>query len=789
MNYYNQFMKSPMKKLLAILTALILPLIARADAAADSSIFTPTTVPSTDLSMHYLNRIFGNVGPLTGSTSETIIGPLMSIWSSGVLLVGTILAGYIVITGVLKTAHEGEALGQKWSSIWVPIRAAGALGMIVPMASGYSLIQGAVLWCALQGVGLTNMMWEGAQDYMYNHNGAIESPTPVSGYDVTADIMLQLACVEAVNQEILNHNQADPSDPIQQIDMVPLNGSDNTAGFGWGHANGPFPTNTCGGMKYSKGQVQQDATSDSSENAQTEVDKQVAQQKAVQKMVTAMRPVVHQMIVGDAQPVAAASTDPNAQTTVSAPSNTTMPTASQFDTFADIYNAEIFADLQSSAPMLKLQGMAGVAGSGGDVSSMKDQALKDGWASAGAYYAKIAYLNDQAKSFADVKPTSLNTDVQLTGFLINSKVDDAQKVVSQYLEKAAELDRSGLEEGYKQGQGNQSTVGYGDYRKSMKMGEIMGDWSDSTTSSVMHPFMSMESGMIMFMQKEEDPLVRMQDIGDVIMDGVDAVAIAGGATFLVEKFSPAGKAASIAGKIKGVAGKALNDDGLLGKASLFTVIIVLSLLVMGIMLAVVIPMVPTVIWMFGVFSWLLSVVIAVTAAPLWAIAHATPDGDDAIGGGMRGYVLLMAVVLRPPLMLLGMFFGLLLMYAVDMMLTTTFMPAFTMSQSNSIIGLFTGLTGVVMYGVLCFTMTQASFRVTQKLADSVLQWIGGRDDDAIGVEQHTESARGLMVAGIGMGRSAGQSLHQEGKRKQEEKQMKNQSQHQPRPQQNDDRAN
>ena len=125
------------------------------------------------------------------------------------------------------------------------------------------------------------------------------------------------------------------------------------------------------------------------------------------------------------------------------------------------------------------------------------------------------------------------------------------------------------------------------------------------------------------------------------------------------------------------------------------------------------------IWTFGVFSWIISVCIAMVAAPMWAIAHATPDGDDAIGGGMRGYVLLMSVTLRPALMLFGLFFAMLAMYATDKMLTIGFMPAFVMSQTNNVIGPIVTVSCVIMYGVVSFVLVQACFRIIQKIPETI----------------------------------------------------------------------
>lgn len=79
--------------------------------------------------------------------------------------------------------------------------------------------------------------------------------------------------------------------------------------------------------------------------------------------------------------------------------------------------------------------------------------------------------------------------------------------------------------------------------------------------------------------------------------------------------------------------------------------------------------------LFSVMSWLASVFIAFVAAPLWAISHATPDGDDAFGQGRNGYVLLMSVTLRPALTMLAMVGSIGMMWGMDKILNLGFMES------------------------------------------------------------------------------------------------------------------
>lgn len=151
-----------------ILAVVSLCLPARA-FSSQSAGFSP---PASDTSVIFLGNIFGLVdGVLHGSGSQ-ILGAIFSVFNTAVLALTGIVMTYIIIVSTMNTAHEGQMLGQKWSSIWVPVRATSGLALLVPKASGYCLMQVFVMWVVVQGVGVADKVWETALDYL-NHGGVI----------------------------------------------------------------------------------------------------------------------------------------------------------------------------------------------------------------------------------------------------------------------------------------------------------------------------------------------------------------------------------------------------------------------------------------------------------------------------------------------------------------------------------------------------------------------------------------------------------------------------------------
>ncbi|MDF1683952.1 MAG: type IVB secretion system protein DotA [Legionellaceae bacterium] len=144
------------------------PSLVISDETASLS-FSP---PASDISVIFLGNLFGLVdGVLHGSGSQ-IMGIIFNVFNSAILAMGGVVMMYIIIVSTMNTAHEGQMLGQKWSSIWVPVRATMGLALLIPKSSGYCLMQIFVMWVVVQGVGIADKVWGTALDYL-NRGGVI----------------------------------------------------------------------------------------------------------------------------------------------------------------------------------------------------------------------------------------------------------------------------------------------------------------------------------------------------------------------------------------------------------------------------------------------------------------------------------------------------------------------------------------------------------------------------------------------------------------------------------------
>ncbi len=170
------------KYLLLILLSTFFPVLALA-AASDTMSFAP---PASDISVAFLGNLFGLVDGVLHGTGSQIMGAMFTVFNAAVLGLGGIVMMYIILVSTMNTAHEGQMLGQKWSSIWVPVRATIGLSFLIPKTSGYCLMQIFVMWVVLQGVGVADKIWSGALDYL-NDGGVIVQANMAPAVSTSAD--------------------------------------------------------------------------------------------------------------------------------------------------------------------------------------------------------------------------------------------------------------------------------------------------------------------------------------------------------------------------------------------------------------------------------------------------------------------------------------------------------------------------------------------------------------------------------------------------------------------------
>ena len=166
---------------------------------------------------------------------------------------------------------------------------------------------------------------------------------------------------------------------------------------------------------------------------------------------------------------------------------------------------------------------------------------------------------------------------------------------------------------------------------------------------------------------------------------------------------------------------------LISDLSFFLKAILLPLWVFATFVAYLVPAIPFLIWLAAIAGWVVLTLESVIAAPIWLIGHTLPEGEGFAGLHARaGYMLLLAVLLRPCLLVLAIFVCMLVMRATGSIIGALCVPFIDAVAGLDAIGL--GLAGCLfLFMIICAAislLTWKLFEVVTKIPDRILRWLG-----------------------------------------------------------------
>lgn len=146
--------------MLKIILGLILshPLAVFAQQAISTPSLTDLAAPKSDSAVQMLAAVFGPVAGIFGDGAASVFGDQMMAFNLSITAVAVIWFGYNVVSGIVQGAHDGEFLGKRYSSLWMPIRNVTGMAAIVPVFGGFSLAQLVLASAAVIGVGIANLV-------------------------------------------------------------------------------------------------------------------------------------------------------------------------------------------------------------------------------------------------------------------------------------------------------------------------------------------------------------------------------------------------------------------------------------------------------------------------------------------------------------------------------------------------------------------------------------------------------------------------------------------------------
>lgn len=680
----------PLRKIIGLFTILYLYSL---EALAQSSGFgTPS---DSDMSVQFLGQIFGG---LVGGGQDAF-GSSIATFNSAVLIVGGLLVGYTIFAGTLGTAHDGEMLGKKFSSVWVPIRTVLGTALVLPvMKGGYCTMQALVMWLVLQGISLANMVWTSYAGSAASNNlrPAIASHVDTNAVGFVINTYAVAACVAAQKKaddetrSVMNYLKPPQweiyESPISQIfDGL---GSQKPKRF-WGGNNSlpSFDFKACGYIIYpDKTTSEQDNTNQGTNN-QAQTNKLGSIAKLQSYNITPNTKPIYDAHIAQSDLVRTKSLEiATAALGIDDSGASTSPKVKAMET---AYNQAINAAAQGVVKEVQ--------------NTLTQAAESEGWFTAGTFASKIIIAQNEINAAIAATGEAGSNPVYTTNGAGVANKDALSKYITRtrgFLEYWGSADDRSKQPTNSSGNSSAHT-----------------GTSNNTEWSLNYWILKFCSGLDFNHLQSDDrhPILVAQEMGLGMINAAvllesGSIGSAFGAAWLETEIILGNKAPS-------------PMTSVLPMIATWLQLPVTMLMATGAMLAYAVPMTPFFLWIGIIIGWTLMVVEAILAAPLWAVMHLHPYGDDMTGKGGSGYMLVLGLVVRPALIIFGLIAAITLSGLFGQYLNAVFLSSFV--APKTLLGVITTLMMGVIYTTILLNIIKTTFSLMHQIPDQLLRWIGG----------------------------------------------------------------
>lgn len=772
--------------LLGQLFTLLLFLVSYSGPAVASGVtgFFTTTPPTDDMAFMMLDRVFGIPGFFGSCISQNVaclgdtspmnplpwafhdgLHALFRFYSLAMLFVGMIIVFYYVIVLVLETMQTGTPFGQRFASVYAPLRLVLAVMLLLPLAHGINTGQYFMLHVAKIGSSLGTNTWKIFNSSLSNALGTgsenmvikVNAPDTVDlvrfyhtvvsckaiykrvyGYDIAPYMVNGSSIAPVTSFAALKSHFGGAKDMIIQYGRVNADYTKEVGNFK------PF----CGGIRLAQ---------DSDDNP----------------FATDISNVYFALISalwGSADLNSVATKTADKRITTSGPSTAPCPTvwgggctgAPPIDYLRTIAT-QAQADLSANLDLFLSDGnLAGYIGL--DYDSMQ---LDLGWGGAGIWFNQIAQVNGSIVTAVFAMP-----EVQSMPSVMEFVAKEREQKVpgSQYVNPYGPQLPNGEDFNWKATGEDQADRIAGYLNEIYKYGQ--NDTIDPTPpmendSNVIGTVLSAmfgANGLFDIRENNEvHPLAQMAGLGKSITEAAIrniGIGLIGSAASGVM----ATQGNPYVAAVDGISGTFIT----IGTIALTT----------GFLLYYILPFLPFIYFFFAVGKWVKGIFEAMVAIPLWALSHLKIDGDGIAGSAARnGYLLIFEIMIRPVATVFGLIAALSIFTAMAVMMNELFdLAAANLSGYDSYTSPGTYMSGTgtptffdaeyyrsgvdqffftLLYVVLIYILATSCFKLIDMVPNSILRWMG-ESVETFGDQAEDAADNLIRYAAIGGGMLGGQ---------------------------------
>jgi conjugal transfer/type IV secretion protein DotA/TraY len=696
-----------------------------------------------------LNQMFGPLFPSATAAEgsegvRTVFSSIIGYFNVIILVVGGLMFFYNVTVGVLQSAHEGQVLGQRWSSLWAPIRVLFAVGLLVPVPNygGYNLAQVGVAYVVKGSTNIASEVWKSSVDLILDGDIPIATSEPRFNPEHIRTLYENAACMNLLNYQyrtikspkIVDYQVTyTPFEDRSNIGLLSasfpryrgLTNVDNMAGICGAWYTPDVPAYLLRLLDETEGAERAAAQAIVERFAEGHRDIMVNVETAVRALATgdsAAKPVRQDIFETTLQPLPFT----NQLIAISETAN------SELKALTDELRASAQATSGKSAYANLRSRITGNCTEGSSGPTSSKGCYGEGWIGAGAYYTTLARVNAEINSLVTAQPKvlgrtfgTLTTQEQFvdnaggggwfwgrnaSGQLLPSD-EEAQRILTRYMELFSTSSAPLAALGYQM-----STTDI--ISANAEAGDSTSGLLDRFLSAVNEEIQIAQAGLIRYFDPAaagQDPMIGLISTGGFLI-GI------GGAILFVSIFSTT--------------------------VAVIAVPFFSILLAAGATLSFVLPMMPFFYWILGVTGYFLLVVEAIVAVNLWALAHMRMDGDGISGqAGQKGWLMLLALLMTPVLMVFGFLIGMGIFRISSNLISAGMFYAVSGISGGS--NILVALVGIIAFSIMIVTayifILERSFSLISEFPNRVMMWMGEGIQIGGGEDRIRAAAAGAAV--------------------------------------------
>lgn len=656
----------------------------------------------------YLNMIFGPL--FDGPNKETLISRLILDFNVLFFAIGLAIFLYNVVTATVDTANEGEVLGSRYSTAWVPIRillAAAALAPVMP--GGYNGAQYVAAYAVKVGTAAATYFWNQTAELI------IEQKIPVVAADTDGPdgLFLQALFRMELCRAVYNLEVAKGGAAMEGVGRQwSLQSGIRVLDYGLFSQSGAcgkvsLPTETVGFRRMSaagssdKDNLRREASASFTSfingmqnNVEMMADQFASVAVELAQTVSTRKPLPpYRNLAGDMKRWRNAQSQLLRQLIGSDKLERLAERA-----FAQTDELTIVTPLSRTEQRLSINVKSG------------------GWSQAGFYYQLVSRMSSDANSVGSMMPAT--TPGGAIGGASNPRGPVMAAIASQYAANYAYW--MGTPEGDARKFLNQVAATYNGtvdwWNESVARSGIRAFTNERLAfadnggdlANILPPAGGLLESVAFFAPSSSviDPM------NAVVLFGIQLTTLATVTTVAIVGF----------GATPFIGGAATTLGTIIGPA-------LLALMALGSTMSFVLPLMPSIIWVLAILSFIIVIIEAIFAAPLWAIAHLSMGGQGFVSAhARRGYVLLLSLLLTPVLMVFGLVVGMIIFRIAGNLLNAGMYYALTASQSlvaDSWVS-FAWYAGILVVGIFMvfvyIAIIELSFSLIAGFPGRVFRW-------------------------------------------------------------------